>query len=94
MGGRQDAVGTRTDGRLWERRVTLNWYGFIGLKNGRISKLVMLATGDERLRWGNPRFKLLQEPDAAHLMAGHPIDFDGSVRYGLIAEPVAAPQTP
>ena len=94
MEGRQDAVGKGTDGRVWEHRVTLNWYGFIDLKDGRMTKLVMLAAGDERLRWGNPRFKLLQEPDAAHLMAGHPIDLDGGVRYGLIAEPVVAPQTP
>ena len=74
--------------------MTLNWYRFIDLKDGRITMLVMLAAGDERLRWGNPRFKLLQELDAAHLMTGHPIDFNGGVRYGLIAVPVVDPQSP
>ena len=50
--------------------------------------LAMLAGGDERLRWGNPHFKLTTESDVEHLMAGHPIDLDCRVRYGLIAEPV------
>jgi hypothetical protein len=83
--GRQDALGNRTDGRVWEHRVTLNWYGFVEIKDRQVTQLVMLAAGDERLRWGSGRFKLLQEPDARHLMAGHPIDLDSGVRYAVIA---------
>jgi hypothetical protein len=75
--GGQDAVGNRTDGRVWQHRVTLNWYGFIDIKDQQVTQVVMLAAGDERLRWGNGRFKLLKEPDAQHLMAGHPIDLEG-----------------
>ncbi len=78
--------GTRFDGRIWEHRVTLNWYGFIDLHGDRATKLVMLAAGDERLRWGNRNLTETTEADVEHLMAGHPIDFDGDVRYGLIAE--------
>jgi hypothetical protein len=88
--GSQDALGNGTDGRVWEHRVTLNWYGYVEIKYGRITQLVMLAAGDERLRWGNGRFKLLQEPDARHLMAGHPIDLDSGVRYAVIANPMAS----
>lgn len=84
--GRQDAIGNRTDGRVWEHRVTLNWYGFVEIKDGRITQLVMLAAGDERLRWGNGRFQHLQEADARHLMAGHPIDLDCGVRYAVMAK--------
>jgi hypothetical protein len=83
--GGPDARGRRTDGRDWEHRVTLDWHGFIELEGQQMTKLVVLASGDERLRWGNARFNFLKEPDAAHLMAGHPIDLDGGVRYGLFA---------
>jgi len=83
--GSQDARGNSTDGRVWEHRVTLNWYGFVEIRDQQITQLVMLAAGDERLRWGNGRLKLLQEPDARHLMAGHPIDLDSGVRYAVIA---------
>lgn len=83
--GRQDALGNRTDGRVWEHRVTLNWYGFVEIRDEQITQLVMLAAGDERLRWGNARFKRLKEPDARHLMAGHPIDLNSGVRYAVIA---------
>lgn len=77
----------RTDGRLWEHRVTLNWQGYIDIKDNRVIQLTMIANGDERLRWGNPRFNLSNEFDAQHLMAGHPIDLTCGVRYGLVAEP-------
>ncbi len=89
-GGQDTKRSPRTDGRLWEHRVSLTWQGYVDLKDGRVHKLVMLAEGDERLRWGNARFRLLEEADAEHLMAGHPIDLDCRVRYGLIAEPCPA----
>ncbi len=86
-GGQDGDRSPRTDGRLWEHRVTLNWQGYVDIKEKRVVQLVMLANGDERLRWGNPRFNLSQESDAQHLMAGHPIDLTCGVRYGLVAEP-------
>ncbi|MDA1053589.1 MAG: hypothetical protein O3C40_24340 [Planctomycetota bacterium] len=86
-GGQDRVLSPRTDGRLWEHRVTLHWQGYIDMKDNRITELVMVADGDERLRWGNARFNLVAESDVEHLMAGHPIDLDGDVRYGLFAEP-------
>jgi hypothetical protein len=52
-----------------------------------VTNVLLVARGKERLRWGNSRFPFGKEPDAAHLMAGHAIDLDGGVRYGLFAEP-------
>ncbi len=86
VAGGPDEIGRRTDGRMWEHRVTLKWQGYADLKDGRIIRLAMIASGAERLRWGNTRFQLTTEPDVQHLMAGHPIDLDCGVRYGLFAE--------
>ena len=78
--------GRQSDGRQWEHRVTLAWNGFIDLRDHRIVRLKLLAAGDERLRWGNTRLALSQEADVEHLMAGHPIDLDSGVRYGVMAQ--------
>ena len=56
------------------------------MKRDRVTQLFMIANGDERLRWGNARLNLTREADAEHLMAGHPIDLECHVRYGLFAE--------
>jgi len=87
--GGPDERGRRMDGRDWEHRVTLRWQGYADIKDNRVIQLAMLASGDERLRWGNARLKLTTESDVQHLMAGHPIDLECGVRYGLFAEPSA-----
>ena len=74
----------------WEHRVTLKWQGYADIKDNRVIQLTMLASGDERLRWGDAGFQLVTESDVQHLMAGHPIDLNCGVRYGLFAEPCAA----
>ena len=84
---RRNPVG---DGRLWEHRVSLDWQGYADIKDNRVVQLVMLANGYEHLRWGNERFNFLGQSDASHLMAGHRINFEGTVRYGLFAVPCAA----
>ena len=81
----EDAKRASFDGRWWEHRVSLSWYGFAEIRGQRISKVVMHAAGAERLRWGTARLKQIREPDAAHLMAGHAINLDANVRYGLFA---------
>lgn len=77
-------------GRAWEHRVTLQWQGYADIKDDRAVQLAILASGEERLRWGNARFNLTTESDVEHLMAGHPIDLRCAVRYGLFAEPVSS----
>jgi hypothetical protein len=84
--GRESPQGRSTDGREWEHRVTLDWYGFIDIRNEGVTNLTILATGEERLRWNNPRLAMANESDAEHLMAGHPIDMQCGVLYGLIAQ--------
>lgn len=85
--GGPSELGRRTDGRVWAHRVTLQWQGYLDMKNDRVVQLALLADGDERLRWGHARFQLTTEADVEHLMAGHPIDLTCGVRYGLFAEP-------
>ena len=93
--GRSDVAGgmnqdgdVRSDGRVWSHDVALTWEGSIELEGSRITDLVLVARGREKLKWGNARMKLIGEPDVAHLMAGHPIDLDTDVRYGLVGRPV------
>ncbi len=81
------------DGRLWNHTVILDWEGYVDLKENRVTQLILAAQGKERLRWGNSRFQFGKEPDVAHLMAGHRIDLDCGVRYGLFAESSSANET-
>ena len=57
------------------------------MQDDRVIALTMIANGDERLRWGNDHFNLVTESATKHLMAGHPIDLNNRVRYGLVAGP-------
>jgi len=79
----------QSEGRNWEHRVTLTWQGYIDVdrKTRRVRHLVLLAGGDEKLRWGNRSLKTSGEAAVAHLPAGHPIDLECGVRYGLVARP-------
>jgi hypothetical protein len=93
--GKSEAAGTSGagdggDGRLWRHEVKLGWEGLIETREGRINRLLLLAHGSEKLRWGNTFGQLKEEIDAAHLPAGHPIDLACAVRYGIRGEPVAA----
>ncbi|MBG89934.1 MAG: hypothetical protein CMO80_23970 [Verrucomicrobiales bacterium] len=85
-GGQQTNPRVRTDGRQWEHQVMLGWQGYVDIADDRITRIVMLAKGRERLRWGNRNLLNTTEPAAAHLMAGHAIDLNCGVRYGLICE--------
>jgi hypothetical protein len=92
VAGAQGPTGQRTDGRLWEHEVQLQWQGYadVNAREGQIGQIVLLAEGNERLKWGGRRLLLADEPDVAHLMAGHPIDLACDVRYGMLAEPCEA----
>ncbi len=81
------------DGRQWDNRVRLRWQGYVEFLEGRIWRLALLAEGQQRLRWENSRLEMLQESDAEHLMAGHPIDLHCGVRFGLLAERSSSRQT-
>ncbi len=84
----------RGDGASFAHEIKLTWHGFIQMQGDRITDLVLSAGGNEKLRWGNPRyFAARQESDAAHLMAGRPIDKEFRVRYGILGRPAPAEDT-
>ena len=83
----RNGVDPSRDGRMWEHRVALRWQGYVDMQKNRVTQLAMIANGDERLHWKHAHFELTNEADVEHLMAGHPIDLECDVRYGLIAEP-------
>jgi hypothetical protein len=74
-----------SDGRFWQHEVKLAWEGYMELQGSRLTRLLLLARGSERLRWGNSSFR--GEADVARLPGGHPIDLACGVRYGIVGEP-------
>lgn len=87
--GGESRAGAGSDGRRWSHEVKLAWKGFIEMKENRISRLLAVAEGSEKLKWGNERMIREGRSEVAHLPEGRPIDFDGEVRYGFEARPVA-----
>jgi hypothetical protein len=81
--------GQRSDGRLWHHEVKLAWDGIIEMRNNRMSRLLLVARGSEKLNWGNAAWGLKERADVASLPGGHVIDMACAVRYGLIGEPAA-----
>jgi hypothetical protein len=93
--GKSEAAGASTDGgdgRLWQHEVKLTWEGTIELKDDRISRLLLVARGSERLKWGNQAGGLKGKADVTILPGGHAIDLRCGVRYGVSGVPVAAEQ--
>ena len=83
-GGQADFV---KDGRRWEHEARLAWEGYVDLKKGQVCRLLVVARGFERLRWGNPGWKTKGDP-VSFLPAGKPINLNCQARYGVILEPV------
>jgi hypothetical protein len=89
-GGSGDGDGA--DGRLWRHQVTLTWEGIVEMKEKRIHRLLLVARGTEKLKWGNQFQGLPAQADVTHLPGGHAIDLACGVRYGIIGEPLAGDQ--
>jgi hypothetical protein len=81
-------------GRLWEHEVQLSWEGIIEMKKDRMSRLLLVARGSEKLKWANvPKESDVQrERNVILEWAGRAPDLSCQVRYGIIGEPVAADQ--
>lgn len=69
--------------------VTLAWEGFLEVKGGRVSRLILSARGTEKLQFAKDDHPLKRSgwAEVAFLPGGRPIDVNGGVRYGIIAEP-------
>lgn len=88
--GASSPVGEGGDSRLWQHEVRLVWEGLIEVREGRVTRLLLLAHGSEKLKWGNKNLRLPGKADVANLRAGHAIDLACAVRYGIIGEPISA----
>jgi hypothetical protein len=88
----QNGDGQNGDGRLWQHEVKLAWKGMIEIKKDRVPRLLLVARGSEKLRWGNKNQQLKDQADVTVLPGGHAIDLSCGVRYGIIGAPVATDQ--
>lgn len=82
----QDENGKRSDDRLWEHDISLQWHGAIEFNEddtSAIQSLAIIAEGNERLLWNRGSSNDKNTQDVADLPAGRRIDFKGSVRYGM-----------
>ena len=66
--------------------VKLKWHGFIEMDGDRMTRLVLSASGMEKLKFQSAHGK--DENLVAFLLGGHRIDMECGVRYGIIGEPV------
>jgi hypothetical protein len=89
--GKSEAAGVARDGQngdgpLWQHQVKLAWEGLIEMKGNRMTRLLLVARGTEKLKRGN------KNEERGQLPGGHVvfIDLDCGVRYGIIGEPVPA----
>jgi hypothetical protein len=87
-GQRDEGQGT---GRPFQHEVNLAWEGIIEMKGARVSRLLLVARGSEKLKWENvPSPSQLQAQRNVILeWAGRSSDVNSGVRYGIIGEPVA-----
>jgi hypothetical protein len=96
INGKSQAAGVAGDGQngdgpLWQHQVTLAWEGLIEMKGNRVTRLLLVARGTEKLDRGKlTRANKDEEP--SHRPGGHAvfIDLDCGVRYGILGEPVPA----
>jgi len=89
--GKSEVAGVARDGPngygpLWQHQVKLAWEGLIEMKGSRMTRLLLVARGTEKLKRGNKNEKPVQ-PLGGHAVF---IDLDCNVRYGIIGEPVPA----
>jgi hypothetical protein len=89
-GGTSDA-GRGGDGAFWRHDVKLAWEGIIEMKGNRMARLLLVARGSEKLKWGKKNQGLKDQADVTLLPAGHAIDLSCGVRYGIIGEPAPPP---
>jgi hypothetical protein len=82
--GETEAAGSLSRGaqRIYDHSVALSWTGFMLVKGGKVVRLALIGKGTERFQWfqGGPA-----SADAVrHLPAGHRVDVEGPVQYGLV----------
>ena len=94
--GKSEARGDQgSDSRLWQHEVNLAWEGIIEMKKDRMSRLLLVARGAEKLKWGHvpPESELQGQRNVILEWAGRSSDLSCGVRYGIIGEPVPDEET-
>jgi len=89
--GKSEVAGVARDGQdgdgpPWQHQVKLAWEGLIEMKGNRMTRLLLLARGTEKLQRRNKNEESAQLPWGRAVF----IDLDCGVRYGIIGEPVPA----
>lgn len=89
--GDQSGNGEKADQRRWHHEVSLTWEGILEMKKDRMSRLLLVARGTEKLKWGDvPLESELQKQRNLILeWAGRSRDLSRGVLYGIVGEPVA-----
>jgi hypothetical protein len=87
--GQSEVVSEVTINGQGVHNVKLAWEGFIELKGLQMTRLVLSGHGQEKLQFAKDDHPLkhVRKDEVAFLPGGRPIDLDGGVRYGIIAEP-------
>jgi len=67
--------------------IKLKWHGFIEMDGNRMTRLVLSASGVEKLKFNSARGK--DQNEVAILPGGHRIDMACAVRYGILGEPAS-----
>jgi hypothetical protein len=89
--GKSEVAGFAPDGQtgsgpLWQHQVKLEWEGLIEMQGNRMTRIVLVARGTEKLKRRNKNEES-GRPPGRHTAF---IDLDCGVRYGMIGEPVPA----
>ncbi len=89
--GKSEAAGVALDGQtggdpLWQHQVKLAWEGLIEMKGNRMTRIILVARGTEKLKRRNKNEESGRTPGRHTVF----IDLDCGVRYGMIGEPVPA----
>ena len=97
--GKSEARGVQSgdehgfDGQLWQHEVKLAWEGIIEMKKDRMSRLLLVARGSEKLKRGNVPRELPGQLGVILLWAARAPDLSCGVRYGIMGEPVPDEET-
>jgi hypothetical protein len=81
-------------GRPFQHEVNLAWEGIIEIKRDRMSRLLLVARGSEKLEWGNipSKAELQAQRNVILEWAGRTSNLNCGVRFGIVGEPITADQ--
>ena len=91
INGKSQADAVAGDGQngerpQWQHQVKLAWEGLIEMKGNRMTRLLLVARGTEKLQRQNKGEELGHRPGGQTVF----IDLDCGIRFGFVGEPVPA----